>query len=200
MQHIGLRNCPRSWQGFLRIIRERANQLRSGRPVSRMLPANQSNFRMPTVLRRRRGLLRDARRLWCRSIFPADYAIEIARHSQARLILLHAIHLNLTPYGPANPRWLRAALCREALEKMESTMTRAQSVGVPVISVIEEGPPAKVISEAAKRWKTDLIILASQKRGKWARLWSQRIREKVARGAACPVVVMRRQSKKGTMA
>src|ERR1700677_2725297 len=73
------------------------------------------------------------------SMQAADYATRFARRMEGRLILLHAIHLNLTPYGPANPTWLRAALCREALEKMEATMGRAQRLGVPVISVIEEG-------------------------------------------------------------
>ena len=105
--------------------------------------------------------------------------------SEARLILLHAIHLNLTPYGPANPTWLRAALCREALEKMEGIMARAQRLGVPVISVIEEGMPSKVITDAAKRWKIDLIVLA-QKRGRWARLFGQRDKRKISARRGMP--------------
>lgn len=128
------------------------------------------------------------------SMRAADYAINVARRSEGRLILLHSIHLNLTPYGPANPTWLRAALCREALEKMEGTMARAQRLGVPIISVIEEGSPSKVITAVAKRWKIDLIVLA-QKRGRWARLFGHRVREKIARGAGCPVVVIQMDAK-----
>jgi len=120
----------------------------------------------------------------------ADYAIDVAQRARARLVLLHAVHLNLTPYGPANPVWLRAGLCREALEKMEATMSKAQRVGVPVISVIEEGAPAKVISEAARRWKIDLLVLASQRRSKLGRFFGDHIKEKVARGVKCPVIVI----------
>jgi len=132
------------------------------------------------------------------SMQAADYAINVAQQSEARLILLHAIHLNLTPYVPANPTWLRAALCREALEKMEGTMVHAQRLGVPVISVIEEGMPSKVITAVAKRWKIDLIVLA-QKRGRWARLFGHRVREKLARGAGCPVVVIQMDAKGATV-
>ena len=130
----------------------------------------------------------------------ADYAIEVAQCGHARLILLHAIYLNLTPYGPANPTWLRAALCREALEKMQGMMARAQNAGVPVISVIEEGAPARVIAQAAKRWKVALMVMAAKKRGKWARFLGQRIRKKVVRGAECPIIVMQTQTKKGATA
>jgi nucleotide-binding universal stress UspA family protein len=131
------------------------------------------------------------------SMRAADYAINVAQRTRARLILLHAVHLNLTPYGPANPAWLRAALCREALEKMEGIMTRAQQADVPAISVIEEGPPVKVISQVAKRWKVDLMVMASHRRGKWARFFGQRIRERVVRGAECPIVVVQADAKQG---
>lgn len=134
------------------------------------------------------------------SLAAADYAIKVARRAQARIILLHAIHLNLTPYGPANPAWLRAALCREALGKMETTMSRAQQVGVPVISVIEEGAPANVIVRAAKRWKTDLIVLAAEKRRRWTRFFGQHIREKLECGAGCPIVLIELGSPAGAAA
>lgn len=131
------------------------------------------------------------------SFEAAAYALDIAQESRSRLILLHVIHLNLTPYGPANPAWLRAALCREALEKMETIMNQAHGAGVPVISVIEEGAPARVIPEVARRWKTDLIVLASHRHGKWARFFGQDIKEKVLHRAECPVVVIQIDARKG---
>jgi nucleotide-binding universal stress UspA family protein len=126
-----------------------------------------------------------------------DYAIKAARRARARLILLHAVHLNITPYGPANPAWLRSALCREALQKMEAIMARAHRQDVPTISVIEEGPPAAVIARAVKRWKVDLIVMVSQKRSRWARFFGQRIMEKVTRGVECPVMVIHPDAKQG---
>jgi len=127
----------------------------------------------------------------------AQYAIKVAKRAGARLVLLHAVHLNLTPYGPANPNWLRSGLCREALSKMEGIMAQAQHERVPVISVIEEGTPDNVIARAAKRWNVELIVLASRKRGKLARFFGQQILEKVTRRAECPVVVIQADAKKG---
>jgi nucleotide-binding universal stress UspA family protein len=126
-----------------------------------------------------------------------EYAIKVARRARARLILLHAVHLNLTPYGPANPAWLRSALCREALQKMQGIMAQAHSQGVPAISVIEEGAPTTVIARAAKRWKIDLIVMTSQKRSRWARFFGQKIVENVTRGAVCPVMVIHPEARKG---
>jgi nucleotide-binding universal stress UspA family protein len=126
-----------------------------------------------------------------------EYAIKVARRARARLILLHAVHLNLTPYGPANPAWLRSALCREALQKMQGIMAQAHCQGVPAISVIEQGAPASVIARAARRWKIDLIVMVSQKRSRWARFFGQKIVEKVTRDAGCPVMVIHPEANKG---
>jgi nucleotide-binding universal stress UspA family protein len=126
-----------------------------------------------------------------------EYAIKVARRARARLILLHAVHLNLTPYGPANPAWLRSALCREALQKMEGIMARAQRQGVPAISVIEEDAPPTVIARAAKRWQIDLLVMTSRKRSGWSRFFSQRTVEKVTRNAECPVMVIHPEAKEG---
>ena len=126
-----------------------------------------------------------------------EYAIKVAQRARARLILLHAVHLNITPYGPANPAWLRSALCREALQKMEAIMARAHRQDVPTISVIEEGPPAVVIARAGKRWKVDLIVMTFQKRSRWARFFGQRVTEKVTRGVKCPVMVIHPETKQG---
>jgi nucleotide-binding universal stress UspA family protein len=127
-----------------------------------------------------------------------DYAIKVARRARARLILLHAVHLNLTPYGPANPTRLRSALCREALQKMEGIMARVQRQDVPVISVIEQGAPACVIADAAKRWNADLMVICSRKRSKWARFFGQKILEKVACVVGCPVMAIHSDLKGAT--
>lgn len=128
-----------------------------------------------------------------------DYSIKVARRARARLVLLHAVYLNLTPYGPANPAWLRSALCREALQKMEGIMARARRENVPAISVIEEGAPTQVIARAAKRWQADLIVMASGERSGWSRFFGRQILEKVTREAECPVMVIHRDARKGAV-
>jgi nucleotide-binding universal stress UspA family protein len=124
------------------------------------------------------------------SFKAAQFGIKLARDSQASLILIHAIHLNLAPYGPANPARLKAGLGCEAIEKAGPIMVRAREAGVNVTCVVEEGVPAAVIAKAAKRWKARAIILATTKRGRLARLFGNRITEKVIRGANCPVMVL----------
>jgi nucleotide-binding universal stress UspA family protein len=124
------------------------------------------------------------------SFKAAQFGIKMARDSQASLILIHAIHLNLAPYGPANPARLKAGLGSEAIEKAGPIMVWAREAGVNAACVVEEGTPAAVIAKAAKRWKARAIILATTKRGRWARLFGNRITEKVIREAKCLVMVL----------
>lgn len=124
------------------------------------------------------------------SFKAAQFGIKMARDSQASLILIHAIHLNLTPYGPANPARLKAGLGCEAIEKARPIMVWAREAGVNVTCVVEEGTPAAVIAKAAKRWKARVIILATTKPGSLARMFVNRTTEKVIREAKCPVMVL----------
>jgi len=117
--------------------------------------------------------------------------MRVARRGSGRLIIFHAVHLNLTPYGPANPGWLRAALCREALEKMEELMAEARRMEIPAVSVIEEGAPAEAILRATLRWQVELMVMTSPRGGRLSRLFAGGIHDKLARLAKCPVVVVR---------
>src|SRR5579872_65166 len=53
------------------------------------------------------------------SIKAAQYGMKIARDAHGLLLLVHAVHLNLSPIGPANPAWLKIALGQEAWTKAE---------------------------------------------------------------------------------
>ena len=66
-------------------------------------------------------------------VAAAKSAVSVALQAGARLVLFHAVHLNITPYGPANPSWLKTALRQEAVEMAEPIMRFAQTLGVPVI-------------------------------------------------------------------
>jgi nucleotide-binding universal stress UspA family protein len=126
----------------------------------------------------------------------AKSGLSIAVEAQAQLILCHAIHLNLSPYGPANPARLKAALWREVMEKAEPILTAAQEAGIPAICAIEEGAPAMVITKLAERWRADLIILTTPQGGFFSRLVEHNTAEKVMREAKCPVIVLPTEPRK----
>jgi nucleotide-binding universal stress UspA family protein len=124
------------------------------------------------------------------SLAGVKAAIAIAAKSGARLVLFHAVHLNLTPYGPVNPSWLRAALRQEAVMMVEPLMHFAQSLGVSVICVVEEGAPAVAINRAAKKWVADVIVLTAHQRGWLGKWFERRALDRVIRAAECPVMVL----------
>jgi nucleotide-binding universal stress UspA family protein len=122
--------------------------------------------------------------------------ITLARRSGGHLVLFHSVYLNLTPYGPANPKWLTEALQREAMEKAEPMVNSARAAGVSVTAVVEEGSPVQTILKSAAKWNASTIVLTTQRRGWFSRLFRGRTVERVVQGAKCPVMVLRRGRKK----
>ena len=124
------------------------------------------------------------------SLEAVKTAIKLAQETGGQLVLLHAVHVNLITYGPANPAWLTEALCQEATEKAEPLMRLAQAAGVKAFCAVEAGAQSKVILKAAKQWRADLIVLSARPRNWLGRLFRPRTVEKVVRAAACPVMVL----------
>ncbi|MDB6017354.1 MAG: UspA protein [Pedosphaera sp.] len=121
----------------------------------------------------------------------AKFGMNVAQQAQGQLLLLHAVQLNLNPYGPAQLARLKMALGQEALAKTEPILICAQEKGVPAICAVEEGTPAAVITRVARRWEAELIVMTARNRQGWiACLFGGRIVEKVIRGAKCPVMVL----------
>ena len=116
----------------------------------------------------------------------------VARHTQATLVLCHAIFPKVISFGPASPPWATEALRGEALKEMEPAMNLAKQAGVAATCVVEEGTPAGVILKVARRYEADLIVLAPRERGDWARLFrGPTTAERVAREAESHVIVLR---------
>ena len=124
------------------------------------------------------------------SFAALQVGLDVARQMDGKLVLFHAMHLNLTPYGPANLANLKAALRKEAMQKLEPLIHYARAAGVPVMCDVEDGAQAEAILKAAKKLEADLIVLGPCRHGFFARLHSRRTREQVLRGVDCPVIVM----------
>jgi nucleotide-binding universal stress UspA family protein len=117
---------------------------------------------------------------------------KVARQTQAKLVLCHAIFPKVIPFGPASPSWATEALRGEALKDMEPAMNLAKQAGVAATCVVEEGSTARAILNVARRYEADLIILASREHGAWARLFlGPSTTDRVTREADSYVMVLR---------
>jgi nucleotide-binding universal stress UspA family protein len=133
------------------------------------------------------------------SFQAVECATRLARKAKGRLIFLHVVHLNLTPYGPGNPEWLKIALRREAVTKAEALVNNARAAGVAADCLVEEGVPAAVIAEVVAQRRAQMIIMAAPKRGPIARLFRQKTIEHVIRDVPCPVLVLQSNRKEGIL-
>ena len=109
-----------------------------------------------------------------------DRALSIARVSNARLYILHAV--------PAKkPFSWRAS---ERLELLTTLRQRAEREGVPVRVVEQHGDPAGVIVLHANSRKADLVVLGSNRRRGWQRFRQGSVGERVLRRAAWAVLIV----------
>ncbi len=123
------------------------------------------------------------------SLRVADYALQMAVKNDALFLLVHVVHLNLSAYGPANPQWIKTALCQEAVEKTTPLMHRAHEAGVPALCAIEEGAPWSVVTKLAARWKASMIVLAGSRGGLLARIFGRGTVNRIVRATPCPVLL-----------
>jgi nucleotide-binding universal stress UspA family protein len=124
------------------------------------------------------------------SLLALDCALRMAVHQTARITLLHAIHLNLMPYGPANVADLKTNLCREALAKAEPILVAARDMGVTAVCMLEEGSPAEAIANTVQHCAPDMVVMTKRRRGLLARWCGRGTVEKVTHTVRCPVLVL----------
>jgi nucleotide-binding universal stress UspA family protein len=117
------------------------------------------------------------------------YALELASICQARVTLLHVMHLPLTvevdlhAYLPQ----IEAA----ARQQMETYQRRVQAAGLSGDLVLVHGVPFQEIIETAKDQQIDLIVMGTHGRTGLPHLFLGSVAEKVVRLAPCSVLVTR---------
>lgn len=109
-----------------------------------------------------------------------DRALSVARVSNAKLYVLHAV--------PAKYPFSWHA--KERLELLTSLRERAEREGVPVRTVEQHGDPARVIVLHANSRKADLVVLGSNRRRGWQRFREGSVGERVLRRAAWSVLIV----------
>jgi nucleotide-binding universal stress UspA family protein len=109
-----------------------------------------------------------------------DRALIIARASNARLYILHAVPADV-PFSSHQS---------ERLELLTSLRQRAERESVPVRVVEQHGDPARVIVLHANARKADLVVLGSNRRRGWQRFKEGSVGERVLRRAAWAVLIV----------
>ena len=123
-----------------------------------------------------------------------DYAIELAKVLQARLIVLYVFHLSSLTLGEAPPAVLDdtlAAMETNAQHQVQMALARVQEAGLQGDSMIVEGIPFQVIIETAESQDIDLIVMGTHGRTGLTHALMGSVAEKVVRLAPCPVLVTR---------
>ena len=161
-------------------------------PASEVGQADAASFlRARPALVERRPVVLFPTDLSERALVWAATAISVAREVSGRLVIFHALHLNLMAHGPANVTELTHGLRHEAELKCEPLLELARAANVPVtLVIIQATPGAAAIVSQAKKWGADIVLLTERPRNWLTRLISGRTIDRVIRDANCPVMVL----------
>jgi nucleotide-binding universal stress UspA family protein len=130
-----------------------------------------------------------------RSAAVAKYAVELARHSQADLTVLHVVpghasHVEGSEVSITAPFALELAYsevrAKDATEKM-AAFVESYLHGMSVTPCVLNGDAAKVIVEQAHSKKTDLIVMPTHGFGGFRRKLLGSVTAKVLHDVECPV-------------
>lgn len=118
------------------------------------------------------------------SLAAARAAADLARTVGAELTLLHAYH----PWGDyVDPPGYRERMRPMLFQRLEDFAAEVDSRGIELRTALEEGRPAKTITEFADRWAFDLVVMGAGQ-GRAPLLGS--IAERVVRTSDVPVMVV----------
>lgn len=123
-----------------------------------------------------------------------EYAVELALKLQARLTLLHVIHLTPLVLGDSVtslPGTFLEEVETEAEQLMHTSLGRLRNAGLPGETVIVHGIPFQAIIDTAKDKGADLIVMGTHGRTGLTHVLMGSVAEKVVRLAPCPVLVTR---------
>jgi universal stress protein A len=123
------------------------------------------------------------------------YAIALAQQLQARLTLLHVLHLPPLAMGDMDtgmPVSALDALETEAQQLLQASLERVQHTGLQGDSLLVQGAPTQTIVETAGEQGVDLIIMGTHGRTGLAHVFLGSVAEHVVRQGPCPVLVVRR--------
>jgi nucleotide-binding universal stress UspA family protein len=119
-----------------------------------------------------------------------DCALRMAQDQKATVTLLHAINLNLSPYGPANPALIKQEMRRVAREGISQLAALARKKNLSVNYAIRDGNPSGVIKRFITENAVDLVIIGEHQPRRFGWFSGRTLAERVVGKAQCPVLVV----------
>jgi len=124
------------------------------------------------------------------------YALRFARAFGSELTLLHVVEPAISPTFeeiPEAPAFFKAEMA-DAEKSLRTLVKSVRHPRVPgVRSITRTGLAAHEIVEAGKELHADLIVIATRGYSSWKHLVIGSTAARVARAAACPVLVVREE-------
>jgi nucleotide-binding universal stress UspA family protein len=119
-----------------------------------------------------------------------EQAVALAQQFQARITLLHAIHLPVTTEVGLTAYF--SEMEASAQRGMETYQKRVADAGVQVETLVLVGVPFRQIIETAADADVDLIVMGTHGRTGVQHWMLGSVAERVVRMAPCPVLVARK--------
>ncbi len=117
-------------------------------------------------------------------------AVELARDSGAKLLLLRAAEAHTLP--GVDPTDAQVEVVREAEEYLSGVKARLEEDGFKELDTsVWYGAPAPAIIEAARLQHVDLIVMTTHGRSGLGRLILGSVAESVLRGSETPILLLR---------
>ncbi len=118
-----------------------------------------------------------------------EYALELAKRLQARLTLLHVVHI--PPLGEVDVSTYMHEVDAVARQSMQPYVQRLKEAGVEGTARIVHGVPWQQVVDTAQDIHADLIVMGTHGRTGLQHVLLGSVTEKVVRHAPCPVLVVR---------
>lgn len=126
------------------------------------------------------------------SLAALEAARELARATQAELVLLHADEFPVVPVGdPYLPAHVIEEHQQWVKRRLEEFTARAREGGTKVRACSIVGPAHQVIVDAATADAADLIVMGTHGRRGFRRLLAGSVTERVVRLSKVPVLAVR---------
>jgi nucleotide-binding universal stress UspA family protein len=120
------------------------------------------------------------------------FAIQHARESSARLILLHALAtgVRMAVDAVGMPYYDPTAAIDYAIKTLEPWRVMAHRENVPCDVLVREGNPAYQIADAVRQFNIDRVFLGTRSRSKVSKLLLGSVAEQVLRSVNLPVITV----------
>jgi len=125
-----------------------------------------------------------------------DTAIDMARHFEAQLVILHAYNVEIPIASPMMtggyilPDGFFEEIGKQARLQVEAAAKEVTDKGVAAVGVAIDEPAALAIVDEAKRRNVDMIVMGTRGLTGLKHMALGSIADKVVRTAPCPVLTV----------